>query len=322
MSDQISINQQHQYPPSQQQEQQEGQEQQQTREYQQPQNNDFGYSNLTPEEQAQLQQLQKQRDQLQHQSEQLDAQGNFLLAQQQQQQQQQQAQQAQQAQLQQAPFPFLFQQSMFGSNVATPAFSDAHTNAHLNAATPTSTVPGSAPVSSYSAGLAHPAASSHLISDEAKRESDAKSIYIGNVDYGSTPLELQQHFSLCGIIEKVTILNNKFTGRPKGVAYLAFQDQESVDKAIATLDGSIFRDRELKVMHKRTNIPGITIPRGGAMRGRGGRGGARGGRGGFNGRGGFSGRGGGRGGAGFRGRGGRGGFNSRGGIGGAGFTPY
>ena len=75
-----------------------------------------------------------------------------------------------------------------------------------------------------------------------KRDTDARSIYIGNVDYGSTPLELQQHFSSAGVVNRVTILTNKFTGQPKGFAYLEFADTDAVNKAVATLDGSTFRN--------------------------------------------------------------------------------
>lgn len=139
--------------------------------------------------------------------------------------------------------------------------------------------------------------------DEEKREIDSKSVYIGNVDYESTPLELQQHFSSAGVVHRVTILTNKFTGQPKGFAYLEFADVESVQRAVETLDALSFRDRELSVKPKRTNIPGI----GGRGRGRGGRGG----RGSFGARGGRGGRGG-------RGR-GRGGDR---GFGGPRYTPY
>lgn len=106
----------------------------------------------------------------------------------------------------------------------------------------------------------------------AKEEADAKSIYIGNVDYATTPLELQQHFSESGTVERVTIMTNKATGQPKGFAYLEFLLVDGANKAVATQDGSLFRERELKVSLKRTNIPGI----GGRGRGRGrGRGGFR-----------------------------------------------
>merc|ERR1719157_60696 len=49
-----------------------------------------------------------------------------------------------------------------------------------------------------------------------REEVDKRSVYIGSVDYGSTPEELQEHFKSCGIINRITILVDKFTGSPKG----------------------------------------------------------------------------------------------------------
>lgn len=51
---------------------------------------------------------------------------------------------------------------------------------------------------------------------EDKEEIDARSIFVGNVDYGATPEEIQAHFQSCGSINRVTILLDKFTGQPKG----------------------------------------------------------------------------------------------------------
>ena len=78
-------------------------------------------------------------------------------------------------------------------------------------------------------------------------EVDARSCYVGNVDYGATAEELEQHFHGCGSINRVTILCNKFDGNPKGFAYVEFTDKDSVDTAMA-LDDSLFRGRQIKVM--------------------------------------------------------------------------
>jgi len=114
------------------------------------------------------------------------------------------------------------------------------------------------------------------LSFEEKMDVDSRSVYIGNVDYGATAEELEQHFHGCGSINRVTILCNKFDGHPKGFAYVEFTDKDSVQTAMA-LDDSLFRGRQIKVMPKRTNKPGITTtnrpPRGrGGFRARGGRG--------------------------------------------------
>lgn len=49
-----------------------------------------------------------------------------------------------------------------------------------------------------------------------KEAVDSRSVYVGQVDYGATPEELQAHFQSCGTINRVTILCDKFTGHPKG----------------------------------------------------------------------------------------------------------
>ncbi|KAM0454667.1 hypothetical protein ACHAPV_005582 [Trichoderma viride] len=123
-----------------------------------------------------------------------------------------------------------------------------------------------------------------------KESIDARSIFVGNVDYSASPEEVQAHFQSCGSINRVTILLDKFTGQPKGYAYVEFTEPSLVAQALV-LNESVFKGRNIKVTPKRTNIPGMS-------RGRG-RGGPRGGRG-F-GRGGFPPRGGYRGG--YRGRG-------------------
>lgn len=50
-----------------------------------------------------------------------------------------------------------------------------------------------------------------------KETTDARSVYIGNVDYGASPEELQKHFESCGVIQRVTILCDKYSGHPKGL---------------------------------------------------------------------------------------------------------
>jgi len=89
-----------------------------------------------------------------------------------------------------------------------------------------------------------------------KEEVDARSIYVGNVDYTTTPEELQQHFHASGIINRVTIICDKFTGHPKGFAYVEFADKDSVGNAVL-LNETLFKGRQLKVISKRTNVPGM-----------------------------------------------------------------
>lgn len=104
---------------------------------------------------------------------------------------------------------------------------------------------------------------------EEKVETDGRSVCVQNVDYGATAEELEQHFHGCGSVNRVTILCDKFTGHPKGFAYVEFADKDSTTTAMA-LDDSLFRGRQIKVTLKRTNRPGITTtnrhPRGRSRR--------------------------------------------------------
>ncbi|KAK3216417.1 hypothetical protein GRF29_8g3252711 [Pseudopithomyces chartarum] len=133
---------------------------------------------------------------------------------------------------------------------------------------------------------------------ENREDVDARSVFVGNVDYGASPEEIQAHFQECGSINRVTILLDKFTGHPKGYAYVEFTEPDLVNQAL--------------VVPKRTNLPGMSRGRGGG-RGGGGRGGFGGGRGSP-----YGGRGGGYGGPPPRGGGYRGGYRPRA----SGYRPY
>nr|AGV54499.1 RNA binding/nucleic acid binding [Phaseolus vulgaris] len=88
-----------------------------------------------------------------------------------------------------------------------------------------------------------------------KEEADSRSVFVGNVDYACTPEEVQQHFQSCGTVNRVTILTDKF-GQPKGFAYVEFVEVEAVQEAIL-LNESELHGRQLKVLPKRTNVPGM-----------------------------------------------------------------
>ena len=102
--------------------------------------------------------------------------------------------------------------------------------------------------------------------DAANREeADARSVFVGNVDYAVTPEELQVHFASCGTVNRVTILTDK-AGAPKGYAYVEFLEAEAVANAVL-LNESELHARAIKVVAKRTNLPGLKARR---PRGRGG----------------------------------------------------
>jgi len=109
--------------------------------------------------------------------------------------------------------------------------------------------------SSASSGSGSPAM--NVLSSEERAAIDNRSVFVGNVDYSAKPDQLEEHFRGCGAIERVTILADKFSGHPKGFAYIEFTEAEGKQNALA-LNESLFLGRQIKVMEKRTNKPGIS----------------------------------------------------------------
>uniref|UniRef100_A0A7E4V7K0 RRM domain-containing protein n=1 Tax=Panagrellus redivivus TaxID=6233 RepID=A0A7E4V7K0_PANRE len=94
----------------------------------------------------------------------------------------------------------------------------------------------------------------HLDREIARKEADTRSVYVCNVDFSATKSALNNFFSKCGEVEEVTILKNKWSGQPKGAAFIEFADSESVQRAMA-MDGAKFFGRQLRVTQKRTFTP-------------------------------------------------------------------
>ncbi len=136
-------------------------------------------------------------------------------------------------------------------------------------------------------------------------------IFVGNLNYRTTPDGLRELFSAHGEVLDVFIGTDRETGRSRGFGFVTMGSKEAGAAAIEGLNGKEFEGRALVVNEAQPRAP---RPAGGGFGGGGG--GGRGGFGGGGGRGGFGGGGGGRGG--FGGGGGRGGDfgGGRGGDGG------
>lgn len=93
--------------------------------------------------------------------------------------------------------------------------------------------------------------------DTSQDDVDRRSVYVGNVEYSATPQNLQEYFKSCGQINRITIMVDKWTGHPKGYAYIEFAQEESVENALL-LNETLFKERLIKVTSKRKNIPGMS----------------------------------------------------------------
>jgi cold-inducible RNA-binding protein len=111
-------------------------------------------------------------------------------------------------------------------------------------------------------------------------------LYVGNLSFNTTENELQELFAQAGTVQEVTLMQDKFTGKSRGFAFVTMGSEQEAQNAITQFNGKSVEGRSLTVNEARPREP---RPPGG-----GGGGGGRGGYGGGGGGGGGGGYGGGR----------------------------
>ena len=113
-------------------------------------------------------------------------------------------------------------------------------------------------------------------------------LYVGNLSFNTTETDLQDLFAQAGAVQEVTLMQDKFTGKSRGFAFVTMSNEADAQKAITEFNGKTDEGRPLTVNEAR---PREARPGGGG--GGGGRGGYGGGGGGYGGGGGGYGGGGG-----------------------------
>jgi RNA recognition motif-containing protein len=115
-------------------------------------------------------------------------------------------------------------------------------------------------------------------------------LFVGNLSFNTTENDLQDLFAQHGNVIETNLMMDKFSGRPRGFAFVTMETKEAADAAIQALNGKNVDGRDLTVNEARPREE--RPPRSGGGGGGGG-GYGRGGGGGGGGRGGSGGRGGG-----------------------------
>lgn len=72
-------------------------------------------------------------------------------------------------------------------------------------------------------------------------------IYVGNLSYTTNEDSLRNAFEKYGEVERVNIITDRDTGRPRGFAFVEMPDGKAATDAIAALDGTELEGRSLKV---------------------------------------------------------------------------
>jgi RNA recognition motif-containing protein len=96
----------------------------------------------------------------------------------------------------------------------------------------------------------------------------AKKLYVGNLSYGTTDVDLEKLFQPHGAVQSAQIIMDRDTGRSKGFGFVEMGSDAEAQAAIAALNGKEVDGRTLTVNEARPKTEG-----GGGGGGRGGRGG-------------------------------------------------
>ncbi len=72
-------------------------------------------------------------------------------------------------------------------------------------------------------------------------------IYVGNLPYLVTEEELRNEFGAFGDVKSVSLITDKYTGRPKGFGFVEMASVSAGQAAIAGLNGKTLRDQTLVV---------------------------------------------------------------------------
>src|SRR5712675_980010 len=101
-------------------------------------------------------------------------------------------------------------------------------------------------------------------------------LFVGNLSFNATENQLQDMFAAHGTVLEVDLIMDKFSGRPRGFAFVTMETKEGADAAVQALNGKELDGRALTVNEAK---PREDRPRPGGGGGGGGRGGYGGGRG-------------------------------------------
>ena len=76
-------------------------------------------------------------------------------------------------------------------------------------------------------------------------------LFVGNLPYSATEADIRQHFGTVGDPLQIVIPTDRDTGRPRGFAFVDYDDRGVAERAIQQLHGQPFKGRPLSVSEAR-----------------------------------------------------------------------
>ena len=87
-------------------------------------------------------------------------------------------------------------------------------------------------------------------------------LFVGNLSYQATEAEVREHFSAVGPLVFLHLPTDRDSGRPRGIAFVEFNDPAQAEEAIRRFHMQPFHGRPLLVSHARAREagPGVRRP--------------------------------------------------------------
>ena len=83
----------------------------------------------------------------------------------------------------------------------------------------------------------------------------AKNLYVGNMSYDTTEDRLRELFAAHGEVTSVNVVTDRYSGRPKGFAFVEMAADEAASAAIAALNEQEVDGRALRVEEAKPRKP-------------------------------------------------------------------
>jgi len=80
-------------------------------------------------------------------------------------------------------------------------------------------------------------------------------VYVGNMSFDTTESTLQELFAAHGEVASVSVVTDRYTGRPRGFAFVEMATDEAARAAITALNGREVDGRQLTVNEARPSKP-------------------------------------------------------------------
>jgi len=76
-------------------------------------------------------------------------------------------------------------------------------------------------------------------------------LFVGNLSYGTTEADLRAYFGTVAPPTQIVLPVDRETGRPRGFAFVEFQERAQAEQAIQKFNGQVFNGRPLAVSEAR-----------------------------------------------------------------------